>query len=156
MKPITKNSSFILILFLLMLTCAKETEETNTNINEKIFKNEKVDAKTAMADWLKFNSTADNLLAITTTNLKSLQAKSEKALDKMEKEALTDSYKQTKNQFIELKNRLEKENIVFKKDLTTYNKQTEIKYHTFKNLFLHDILELNNNLEDILDEINSN
>lgn len=155
MKTITKNSSFIFVVFLILYTCAKETEETNSDTNEEIFKNENVESKTVNADWQKFNSTANNLLAITTTNLKSLEAKSKKTTNNEEKEALTYTYNQSKNEFNELKNRLEKENIKFSRELKIYNRQSEIKYRKFKNLFFHDILELNNNLEDILDEINA-
>lgn len=155
MKPIAKNSSFIFIFFLLLYTCAKEGEETSFESEQEIIKIEKLDAKKASADWQKFNTTANNLLAITTTNLKSLLTKSRKAKNKTEKEAYIDNYNQSRNKFKELKNRLEKENIIFKSELHKYSQQTEIKNQTFKNLFLHDILELNNNLENILDEINT-
>jgi hypothetical protein len=156
MKPITKNSSFIFILFLLVITCAKETEENNSDTNEEIFKDEKVSAKTAMADLQKFNTTAYNLLAITKTNLKSLQTKSKKTESEEERVALLDTYIQSRNEYNELKDRLKTENEVFKRELTTFNRQTELKYRKFKNSFYHDILELNNNLEDLIDEFQDN
>ena len=155
MKTITKNSSFILVIFLLLYTCAKETEESNSATNDEIFKNENVESKTVMADWQKFNSTANNLLAIATTNLKSLEAKIKKITNNEEKDALTYTYKKFKNEFNELNNRLENENTVFKRDLKKYNNESEIKNRTFKNIFLHDVIELNNNLEDIVDKKNA-
>ena len=155
MKTITKNSSFILVIFLLLYTCAKETEESNSATNDEIFKNENLESKTVMADWQKFNSTANNLLAIATTNLKSLEAKIKKITNNEEKDALTYTYKKFKNEFNELKNRLENENTVFKRDLKKYNNELEIKNRTFKNIFLHDVIELNNNLEDIVDKKNA-
>lgn len=54
MKSITKNSSFILAVFLILYTCSKETEETNSATNDEIFKNENVESKTVMADWQYF------------------------------------------------------------------------------------------------------
>lgn len=54
MKTITKNSSFILVVFLILYTCSKETEETNSATNDEIFKNENVESKTVMADWQYF------------------------------------------------------------------------------------------------------
>ena len=155
MKSITKNSSFILVVFLILYTCSKETEETNSATNDEIFKNENVESKTVMADWQKFNSTANNLLAIATTNLKSLEAKIKKITNNEEKDALTYTYKKFKNEFNELNNRLENENTVFKRDLKKYNNELEIKNRTFKNIFLHDVIELNNNLEDIVDKKNA-
>jgi hypothetical protein len=155
-KPITKNSSFIFILFLLVITCAKETEENNSDINEEIFKDEELSAKTAMADLQKFNTTANNLLAITKTNLKSLQTKSKKTESEEERVAFLDTYIQSRNEYNELKDRLKTENEVFKRGLTTFNWQTELKYRKFKKSFYHDILELNNNLEDMIDEFQDN
>ena len=155
MKTVTKNSSFILVIFLILYTCEKETEETNSATNDKIFKNENVESKTVMTDWQKFNSTANNLLSIAATNLKSLEAKSKKSINKEEKEDLTYTYYQFKNEFNELKNRLEKENKLFIRDLKIYDNETEIKDRTFKNIFLHDVIELNNNLEDIVDKKNA-
>lgn len=156
MKSITKNSAVIFIFFLLLYTCAKEEEETNFESEQEIIKNENLDAKKATANWQRFNSTANNLLAITTTNLESLLTKSKKAKNKTEKETYINNYNDSKNKFNELKSRLEKQNILFKNDLHKYSQQTEIKYQTFKNLYLHDILELNNNLESLLEEINTN
>lgn len=151
MKTITKNSSFILVVFLILYTCGKETEENNSGTNEEIYKIENVESKKVLGDWQKFNSTANNLLAIATTNLKSLEAKINKIKNNEEKEALTITYKKFKNEFNELKNRLENENTVFTRNLKKNNNKSEIKQRTFKNIFLHDIIELNNNLEDILD-----
>jgi hypothetical protein len=54
MKSITKNSSFIVVVFLILYTCEKETEETNSATNDEIFKNENVESKTIMADWQYF------------------------------------------------------------------------------------------------------
>lgn len=155
MKPIVKNSSLIFVLFLLLYTCAKESEETNTETEEENTINEKLDTKKALTEWQKFNDTAANLLAITNTNLKSLQVKTKNTQNKIEKEAFSDTYNQSKIEYIELKNRLAKANTDFKKELSKYNRQTEVKFRTFKNRFLHDILELNNNLEDIVDEISA-
>jgi hypothetical protein len=155
MKPIVKNSSLIFVLFLLLYTCAKESEEINTETEEENTPIEKLDTKKALTEWQKFNNTAADLLAITNTNLKSLQAKTKNTENKTEKEAFSDTYSQSKSEYIELKNRLVKANTAFKKELSKYNRQTEVKFRTFKNRFLHDIIELNNNLEDIVDEISA-
>ena len=152
MKPVAANNSFLLVLFLLLYTCAKETDEVTTEPEQDIIKTEKADSKKAWADWQKFNATATNLSAITVTNLKSLSAKSNKAKSKTEKESLAQIYNQSERDYKELKNRLNEANTDFKKDIATYNQQTEKKYITFKNAFLHDIIELNNNLEDIVGE----
>jgi hypothetical protein len=155
MKPIVKNSSLIFALFLMLYTCAKESEEINTESEEENTIIEKLDSKKALTEWQKFDDSAVDLLAITNTNLKSLLAKSENTENEIEKEAFSDTYSQSKSEYLELKNRLTIANANFKKELSTYNRQTEIKYRTFKNRFLHDILELNNNLEDLVEEINA-
>ncbi|RKS03619.1 hypothetical protein [Flavobacterium sp. 102] len=157
MKSITKNSSLLLVLFMLAYTCAKEdstsdTEEIIIDKDEVTFEHKKTVA-TATAEWKKFNTTAEKLLAITVSNLKSLSVMREKTLIVDEQESLFLLYTQSKNQYNELKSRLTRENLSFKKDIHNYNNQTEYRYRVFKNQFLTDILELNNNMEDILEEI---
>jgi molecular chaperone GrpE (heat shock protein) len=85
-----------------------------------------------------------------------LAALRKKTLDIDEQDSLLFLYRQGKNQYNELKSSLLKKNLSFKKDINNYNKQTEYKYRAFKNQFLTDILELNNNMEDIIEEIEAN
>ena len=152
MKPIVKNSSFLFILFILAITCAKEKEENATEPSQETYQEVKA-ANKATAAWKKFNKTAESLLAITATNLKSLSAVREKTLIVDEQQSLFLIYIQSKNQYNELKNRLKNKNIAFKKDIINYNPETETKYRSFTSQFLNDIIELNNNLEDLIEEI---
>lgn len=152
MKPIAKNSSWIFILFILMYTCAKEKEEGVTNDTTETFEVVKASNKAA-AEWKKFNGTAEKLLAITATNLKSLAAVREKTLIVDEKQSLFLIHTQSKNQYNELKSRLAKENIAFKKDIVNYDRETQIKYTEFATQFLSEIIDLNNKLEDLIEEI---
>lgn len=152
MRPITKNSSFILILFMLALTCAKEKEETITEPNQETYEEVKA-ANKAAAEWKKFNKTAESLLAITATNLKSLAAIREKTLIVDEQQSLFLIYTQSKNQYNELKSSLANKNIAFKKDIINYSPETKTKYRAFTTQFLSDILDLNANLEDLVEEV---
>jgi hypothetical protein len=152
MRPIAKNSSFILFLFMLAVTCAKDKEETTTESNPETYEEVKA-ANKAAAEWKKFNGTAEKLLAITATNLKSLSAIREKTLIVDEQQSLFLIYTQSKNEYNELKRRLANENIAFKKDIVNYNEQNDSKYRAFTNQFLRDIIDLNNNLEDLVEEI---
>jgi len=152
MRPITKNSSFILILFMLAVNCAKDKEESVTDIKQETYEEVK-SANKAASEWKKFNSTAEKLLAITATNLKSLSALRDKTLIVDEQQSLLLIYTQSKNQYTELKNQLANENIDFKKDILDYDQETERKYKQFANQFLNNILDLNSNLEDMIDEV---
>lgn len=154
MKPITKNSSFILILFMLAITCAKEKEENITEPNQETFQEVKA-ANKAAAEWKKFNSTAEKLLAITVTNLKSLSAIREKTLIVDEQQSLFLIYTESKNQYNELKSSLAIKNSAFKKDIVNYKPEAETEYRKFSNQFLNDILDLNTNLEDLVEEVKS-
>lgn len=160
MRQISKNSSLLLVLFMLAYTCSKE--ESNNDSEEIIIDKEEVTIDTkkttakATAEWKKFNATSEKLLTITVSNLKLLAALRKKTLDIDEQDSLLFLYRQSKNQYIELKSRLLKKNLSFKKDINNFNKQTEFKYQAFKNQFLTDILELNNNMEDIIEEIEAN
>ncbi|UPT71146.1 MAG: hypothetical protein M0D53_01650 [Flavobacterium sp. JAD_PAG50586_2] len=152
MKPITKNSSFIFIFFMLAITCAKEKEESTPDTNQETYEEAKA-ANKAAAEWKKFNKTAESLLAITATNLKSLSAVREKTLIVDEQQSLFLIYTQSKNQYNELKSRLLNKNSTFKKDIINYKPETETKYRVFTTQFLREIVDLNNNLEDLVEEI---
>lgn len=153
MKPITKNTSFILILFMLAITCTKDKEEaTDTQPNSETFEKIK-SANKAAAEWKRFNKTAEKLLAITETNLKSLAVVREKTLIVDEQQSLFLIYTQSKNQYKELKSRLANKNSAFKKDIINYSPEIEPDYRSFTTQFLRDILDLNNNLEDLVEEI---
>jgi transcriptional/translational regulatory protein YebC/TACO1 len=152
MKPITKNSSFIFIFFMLAITCAKEKEESTTDTNQETYEETKA-ANKAVSEWKKFNKTAESLLAITATNLKSLSAVREKTLIVDEQQSLFLIYTQSKNQYNELKSRLANKNSTFKKDIINYKPETETKYRVFTTQFLREIVDLNNNLEDLVEEI---
>lgn len=149
MRPITKNNAFFFVLFLMLYTCTKENEETNLNPE---LKTEKLDTKKAAAEWRKFNATTAYLSAITVTHLKSLLNKINASDNIKKKDSLTEIYRQSENEFNGLQSHLEEANTAFQKDLVVYNRQKEIKYRAFKNLFFHDIMELNNNLEELLEE----
>ena len=160
MWQISKNSSLLLVLFMLAFTCTKEqssdnSEEVIIDNVEVTIENKKTTDK-ATAEWKKFNATSEKLLAITVSNLKSLAALRKKTMDIDEQDSLLFLYRQSKNQYNELKSSLLKKNLSFKKDINNYNKETEFKYRVFKNQFLADILELNNNMEDIIEEIEAN
>lgn len=153
MKPIVKNSSFILILFALAFTCSKEKEEKNVNeTNLETFEVVKAGSKAA-ANWKKFNSTAEKLMAITSSNLKSLAAIREKTLIVDEQQSLLLIYTENKNRYNELKINLADKNASFKKDIVNYDRESEAKYRQFADKFLSDILDLNNNLEDLIEEV---
>lgn len=152
MKPIAKNSSLLLFLFVLAITCTKEEEQPSTKPDYETLEEMKA-ATRATIEWKKFNKTTETLFTITSTNLKSLSALHTKTLNGDEKDSVFLIYVQSNNQYLELKNRLARENAVFKKDIVNYNPQNEIKYRTFKNAFLSDVFDLNTNIEDVLDEI---
>jgi hypothetical protein len=139
---------------MLAATCTKDKEEIPAEPNQENFQETKA-ANKAAVEWRKFNHTAEKLLAITATNLKSLAAVREKTLIVDEQQSLFLVYTQSKNQYNELKNRLTGRNVLFKKDIINYNPETATEYRVFSNKFLSDILELNNNLEDLLEEIKS-
>jgi hypothetical protein len=151
MKSIAKNSSFILILFTLAITCVKDKNESGIESDYKT-----IEETQALMIWKKFNSTSEKLLAITATNLKSLSALRGKTPNVDEKDSLSFIYVQSNNQYLELKARLAHENSAFEKDVVNYNPQNEIRYRTFRNEFLSDILDLNTNIEDLLEEIDNN
>jgi hypothetical protein len=161
MRQISKNSSLLLILFMLAYNCSKEESSKDSeeiiiiDKEEVTIENKKATSK-ATVEWKKFNATSEKLLAITVSNLKTLAALRKKTLDIDEQDSLLFLYRQGKNQYNELKSSLLKKNLSFKKDINNYNKQTEYKYRAFKNQFLTDILELNNNMEDIIEEIEAN
>lgn len=137
---------------MLALTCAKEKEETITEPNQETYEEVKA-ANKAAAEWKKFNKTAESLLAITATNLKSLAAIREKTLIVDEQQSLFLIYTQSKNQYNELKSSLANKNIAFKKDIINYSPETKTKYRAFTTQFLSDILDLNANLEDLVEEV---
>src|SRR6478609_961912 len=116
MRPIAKNSSLLLFLFMLAATCTKEKDEP-------------------------------------VTNLKSLKTMREKTLIVDEQQSLFLIYTQSNNQYNELKKKLADANIAFRKDILEYDDATHVKYQAFKDQFLGDLLELNNNLEDLIEEV---
>ncbi|UPT69875.1 MAG: hypothetical protein M0D53_12120 [Flavobacterium sp. JAD_PAG50586_2] len=152
MMPISKNTSFMFILLILAITCAKEKDEPANESDQETIDEVKTASKAA-TDWKKFNHTSEKLLAITATNLKSLSALHAKTLNVDEKDSLFLIYVQSNNEYLELKSRLAHENAAFEKDIIKYNPQSEIKYRAFKNKFFSDVLDLNANIEDTLDEI---
>ena len=109
----------------------------------------------ALSEWKKFNATADKLLRITATNLKSLSVVAKKTPMTAEKESLLLVYHQSEKDYKALKARLALQNKMFQEDIDSNILKSEEDYGVFKDLFTNDILELNNNLEDILEELQS-
>lgn len=152
MKPIIKNSSLILVLFVFLYTCVSDKEEQPAAPEQEEQQTEKTNA-VALSEWKKFNATADKLVRITATNLKSLSVAAKKTPIAAEKESLLLIYHQSEKDYKALKARLALQNKMFQEDIDSNTLKSEEDYRVFKNLFINDILELNNNLEDILEEL---
>lgn len=111
------------------------TKETRTDVHTR---------EEAAADHAKFVQTADDLLAITRTNLHTLQQKIDSS-ESAERDELQRVYQYGNKEYNRLLSLLETR----KKAAPTDNARQQ---YAFRNRFLVDLIELNTYLEEVLDQ----
>lgn len=106
----------------------------------------------AEANWGKFMKTATKMIAISETNLKTLEVKINSNDNTNENQDWKVAYNNNEQKFNELKNELECHNEDVLAALKNFDIVALKANKDFPPKFLHDIIEMNNTIEDILDK----
>lgn len=142
----------LLLVTLMSTRCAKDSDDLNIDEDQAyldLLHNQSPEKTTS--DWNTFHKTADNLVAIAESNLKSLSLRNNRKKEDSEA-GLEEIYAKCDYDLTDLKEQLQRRDEGFARELNDYDGSSASANNAFKNKFLQEIADLNTTMEGLINK----
>lgn len=152
MKTFIRNCVYLFTACILMAeSCARDEKEPYVDEDESYRKTMYgTRDEIAAQEWEKCKATADRLISIAESNLKTLRSNITVA-NEYEKAQLDIAYEQNNIILNQLRYEMQRHDLIFQKGVTKVDEVTFASFRNFNNFLLNELVDLNSGLEEIIE-----